>query len=37
MNEKVKISVVDTFNGRFYKAYDILELNIPLKAVGKRK
>ena len=31
INEQIKVSIFDSFNGTFNKAYDVLELNIPLK------
>ena len=34
-NDKVVVSVVDTFSGVFYKAYDLLELTIPLSVSNR--
>jgi len=31
------ISVVDTFNGNFFKAYEILDMNLPLKPVNRQE
>ena len=37
INEQIKVSVIDTFNDAFYKAYNILELNIPLKVAEREE
>ncbi|CAG8514244.1 11365_t:CDS:2 [Paraglomus occultum] len=39
LNKKthLTISVIDTFNGTFFKAYEILDMDIPLKPVEEHK
>lgn len=31
------ISVIDTFNGKFFKAYEILDINLPLRPVARQE
>ena len=33
----IKVSVIDSFNGKFYKAYEIMDIEIPLKPAGRQE